>query len=41
VRPPLEVYNMMPVSTNDGMDASYRSHFGNVTHTITGFLRGG
>ena len=37
VRPPLEVYNIMPVSTNDGMDASYRSHFGDVTHTIQAF----
>lgn len=37
VRPPLDVYNMMPVNTNDGADASYRLHFGEVTNTVQGF----
>lgn len=36
VRPPLDVYNMMPVNTNDGVDVSYRSHFGDATNTIQG-----
>ncbi len=37
VRPPLDVYNMMPVNTNDGADVSYRSHLGDDTNTIQGF----
>lgn len=37
VRPPLDVYNMMPVNTNDGADLSYRTHFGDATNTIQGF----
>lgn len=37
VRPPLDVYNMMPVNTNDGADVSYRAHFGDATNTIQGF----
>jgi len=38
VRPPLDVYNMMPVNTNDGADASYRFHFGEATNTVQGFF---
>ncbi|HUX90547.1 MAG TPA: hypothetical protein VMV48_07655 [Gallionellaceae bacterium] len=41
VRPPLAVYNMMPVSSNDGVDASYRFHFGEAAHTVQGFYGGG
>lgn len=41
VRPPLAVYNMMPVNYNDGVDASYRLHYGGGTHTIQGFYGGG
>lgn len=37
VRPPLDVYNMMPVNTNDGVDVSYRSHLGDASNTIQGF----
>lgn len=40
VRPPLDVYNMMPVSSNDGVDASYRFHFGEATNTLQGFYGG-
>jgi hypothetical protein len=38
VRPPLEVYNLVPISTTDGFDASYRVTLGAVTNTfqITG-----
>lgn len=36
VRPPLEVYRMIPVTHFDGIDASYRSRFGEVTHTLRG-----
>ena len=41
VRPPLAVYNMMPVSSNDGVDASYRFHFGEAANTVQGFYGGG
>lgn len=37
LRPPLEVYNMMPVDYNDGMDATFRFHFGEATNTVKGF----
>ena len=37
VRPPLEVYNMVPVTNSDGIDASYRLQFGDVTNTVEGF----
>jgi len=33
VRPPLELYQVNPVASNDGADASYRLHFGEWTHT--------
>ncbi|MEO8064076.1 MAG: porin [Pseudomonadota bacterium] len=33
VRPPLELYQLNPVTINDGVDASYRLHFGQWTHT--------
>jgi len=36
VRPPVELYNMWPVTHNDGADASYRIHFGNFTNTVVG-----
>lgn len=41
VRPPLSVYNLMPVNYNDGIDASYRSQFGGATNTVQGFYGGG
>ena len=37
LRPPLEVYNMMPVDYNDGMDATYRFHFGEASNTVNAF----
>lgn len=36
IRPPLEVYRMIPVTNFDGFDASYRSRIGEVTHTLRG-----
>jgi predicted porin len=36
VRPPVELYSMSPVTNNDGVDASYRMHFGNFTNTVMG-----
>ncbi|HEY7865590.1 MAG TPA: porin [Psychromonas sp.] len=34
VRPPLEVYGLVPISNNDGLDASYRLYSGEATNTI-------
>lgn len=34
VRAPLEVYNLVPIDTNDGIDASYRWHIGNVVQSF-------
>ena len=36
VRPPVEVYGLVPVSNSDGVDASYRVHVGDFTHTVQG-----
>ncbi|MEO8505300.1 MAG: porin [Acidobacteriota bacterium] len=34
VRPPTELYSVIPITTNDGMDASYRVAAGNFSSTI-------
>ncbi|MDP2677541.1 MAG: porin [Rhodoferax sp.] len=34
VRPPVEVYQLLPVTHSDGADASYRLHFGKLTNTV-------
>lgn len=34
VRPPVEVYSLVPVTSSDGVDASYRMHWGAATNTI-------
>jgi opacity protein-like surface antigen len=36
VRPPIEVYGVAPLTNNDGVDVSYRLHFGDVTNTLRG-----
>lgn len=36
-RAPLEVYNMIPITNSDGMDASYRLHFGRSINTLQAF----
>lgn len=36
VRPPIEVYNLTPLSNSDGVDASYRMHLGELTNTVQG-----
>src|SRR3984885_14286575 len=36
VRPPLEVYSLVPIDSSDGVDASYRWHIGNVVQTFLG-----
>jgi len=34
VRPPQEVYNLVPVASNDGFNGSYRLRFGDYTNTV-------
>lgn len=34
VRPPIEVYSMVPLTINDGVDSSYRMHVGTATNTF-------
>ena len=34
VRPPIEFYNLVPVTSNDGIDASYRMPVGTATNTF-------
>ncbi len=34
VRPPLELYQLVPIPTTDGADVSYRMHFGEWAHTL-------
>jgi hypothetical protein len=34
LRPPVEVYSLVPVTSSDGVDASYRLHFGHAANTI-------
>jgi len=36
VRPPGEVYGLVPITSNDGVDASYRAHFGTSELTLQG-----
>lgn len=34
VRPPVEVYSLVPIGNSDGVDASYRVDFGEFTNTV-------
>ena len=34
VRPPAELYSLVPITNNDGIDLSYRSHPGEFTNTL-------
>jgi hypothetical protein len=36
VRPPVEMYHLVPITNSDGVDASYKVHMGDVVHTIVG-----
>jgi hypothetical protein len=40
VRIPLEIFANLPVTHSDGVDGSYRAHFGAVTNTVQAFLGG-
>lgn len=35
IRPPLELYGMLPVTNMDGVDAAYRLHSGAVSHSLS------
>ncbi len=39
VRPPLEVYHLLPVTADDGVDVHYHIHVGDFTNTLAGQLR--
>jgi hypothetical protein len=34
VRPPIEIYNLVSITSNDGIDASYRLEFGDASNTL-------
>jgi len=36
VRPPVEIYDLMPLTSSDGVDGSYRMHLGDVVNTVVG-----
>lgn len=36
VRPPVEVYNLVPIANSDGVDASYDLHLGRFVHRLRG-----
>lgn len=38
VRTPIEVYNVQPISSNDGIDATWRTQFGEVNNTLQGYF---
>lgn len=38
VRPPVEVYGLIPITTSDGLDAAYRVAFGRFSNTVQAFL---
>jgi predicted porin len=40
VRPPTEVYRLLQITASDGMDVSYRLHFGEVTNTVQAVVGG-
>jgi hypothetical protein len=35
IRPPLELYGMLPVTNMDGVDVNYRLHSGSVSHSLS------
>ncbi|MFC5500207.1 porin [Caenimonas terrae] len=37
VRPPVEVYGVIPITSNDGVDLSYRKQFGSFTNTLQAY----
>jgi len=37
VRPPVEVYGVLPITTNDGIDATWRKQFGGMTNAVQAY----
>ena len=37
IRPPRDVYGLTPITNNDGVDMSLRSHFGAITNTVQAY----
>ena len=37
VRPPVEVYGVLPITTNDGVDATWRKQFGGMTNAVQAY----
>ncbi|HVE54018.1 MAG TPA: porin [Ramlibacter sp.] len=37
IRPPVEVYGVLPITNNDGLDLIYRRKFGSTSHTLQAF----
>jgi hypothetical protein len=37
VRPPVDVYSVLPITSNDGVDFSWRAAFGDANNTLQGF----
>ena len=41
VRTPVEIYNLVPMTNSDGVDASYDVHLGGFVHRVSGSYGGG
>jgi hypothetical protein len=37
IRPPVEVYGVLPITNNDGLDVTWRKQFGTVTNTVQAY----
>lgn len=37
IRPPVEVYGVLPITSNDGVDLSWRSRFGDASNTVQAY----
>jgi hypothetical protein len=40
VRPPVDLYSLVPINTSDGVDVRYQSHFGDAVNTTVGSYGG-
>jgi len=38
VRPPVEVYSVLPITSSDGVDATYRATFAGVNHSVQAYV---
>lgn len=37
IRPPVEVYGVLPITSNDGVDATWRRNFGSIANTVQAY----